>query len=58
MASKKLLDYFLLHLVFGTYNHSFLSKNDHDIYGLLKEALLKAIHDIDTIFSLVSPVIY
>ncbi|KAK3009173.1 hypothetical protein RJ639_014008, partial [Escallonia herrerae] len=58
MASKLFLDYFYLHAVFGAYNvsnfassHLLLALDEESVRGILKEAALRAIHDIEIEFT-------
>ncbi|KAK2987136.1 hypothetical protein RJ640_019696 [Escallonia rubra] len=58
MASKLFLDYFYLHAVFGAYNvpnfassHLLPALDEESIRGILKEAVLRAIHDIEIEFT-------
>ncbi|KAK3003296.1 hypothetical protein RJ639_018520 [Escallonia herrerae] len=58
MASKLFLDYFYLHAVFGAYNvsnfassHLLSALDEESVRGILKEAVLRAIHDIEIEFT-------
>ncbi|XP_027773404.1 probable protein phosphatase 2C 51 isoform X1 [Solanum pennellii] len=66
MASQKLIDYFLLHVVFNTYKNLFSHSKEHEepgqnslkfkvddesTLGILEKALLRTIQDIDSEFT-------